>query len=89
MPALRAVAAQAKERGGGARGLRGIMETVLLDAMYDVPGSGVRYVLVTKAVVEGSEKAGYWSRGEGTAFWSEWAKEEEAFKKTDANVPDV
>jgi len=57
------------------------MESILLDAMYDVPGSGVRYVLVTKAVVEGSEKAGYWSRGEGTAFWDEWAKEETAWKK--------
>lgn len=64
------------------------MESVLLDAMYDAPGSGVRFVLITKAVVEGEEKAGYWSRGEGAAFWSEWTKEEEAFKKIDPDVRD-
>lgn len=80
-PALHAIASLAHSRGGGARGLRGIMENVLLEAMYDVPGSGVRYVLITKAVVNGDEKAGYWSRGEGAAFWSEWAKEEDTAKE--------
>ena len=67
----------AKERGGGARGLRGIMETLLLDAMYDVPGSGIRHVLINESVVKGERPAMYWSRGEGTAFWHEWATEEE------------
>ena len=49
--------------------------------MYDVPGSSVRYVLITKAVVDGKEKAGYWSRGDGAVFWNEWAKEEDMSKK--------
>ncbi len=36
--ALEAIAEQALERGTGARGLRAILEEVLLDAMYDLPG---------------------------------------------------
>jgi ATP-dependent Clp protease ATP-binding subunit ClpX len=76
-PALREIARLAKERGGGARGLRGIMETLLLDAMYDVPGSGVRHVLINEGVVKGKHPALYWSRGEGAAFWHDWAMEEE------------
>ena len=37
-PALEAIADLAVERGTGARGLRSILESVLLEAMYDVPG---------------------------------------------------
>ena len=36
--ALQAVAAKATERKTGARGLRSILESVLLDTMYDLPG---------------------------------------------------
>ncbi|GAA5842044.1 hypothetical protein JCM11251_001996 [Rhodosporidiobolus azoricus] len=51
--ALRAVAQQAVSKGTGARGLRGILETVLLDSMFDTPHSSVRYVLVTRSTVIG------------------------------------
>ena len=37
--ALDEICKKAAERGGGARGLRGIMESLLLDAMYETPGS--------------------------------------------------
>ncbi|KAF8901669.1 P-loop containing nucleoside triphosphate hydrolase protein [Gymnopilus junonius] len=37
--ALDEICKKAFERGGGARGLRGIMESLLLDPMYEVPGS--------------------------------------------------
>lgn len=37
--AIRAIAKMGLERGGGARGLRGILEEVLLDSMFDVPDS--------------------------------------------------
>ena len=37
--ALRAVADVGLQRGGGARGLRGVLEEVLSDAMFEVPGS--------------------------------------------------
>ena len=36
--ALVAIAEQALERGTGARGLRAIIEEVLLDVMYELPG---------------------------------------------------
>ena len=37
--ALSSIAAQALERGTGARGLRAILEEVLLDVMYELPGA--------------------------------------------------
>lgn len=87
-PALREVAHMAQERGGGARGLRGIMETILLDAMYEVPGSSVRYVLINERVVKGGIPALYWSRGQGTAFLQEWAAEERETEKKDQKIGD-
>jgi ATP-dependent Clp protease ATP-binding subunit ClpX len=37
--ALSSIATQALERGTGARGLRAILEEVLLDVMYELPGA--------------------------------------------------
>jgi len=37
--ALEAIASEGLKRGGGARGLRGVLEEVLQDAMFEVPGS--------------------------------------------------
>ncbi|KAG1780262.1 P-loop containing nucleoside triphosphate hydrolase protein [Suillus placidus] len=71
------ICSRAVERGGGARGLRGIMESLLLDAMYEVPGSNVRYVLITGDTVLGKSPALYWMRGDGPAFWAAWADEEQ------------
>ena len=51
---LRAVARKAMERKTGARGLRTILENVLLDTMYDLPTlENVRKVVVDEAVIEG------------------------------------
>ena len=44
--ALVAIAEQALERGAGARGLRAIMEEVLLDVMYDLPSDEVAGTVV-------------------------------------------
>jgi ATP-dependent Clp protease ATP-binding subunit ClpX len=50
--ALEAIADQAILRGTGARGLRAIMEEVLLPAMFDVPGrDDIARVVVTRQVV--------------------------------------
>nr|WP_218855721.1 ATP-dependent Clp protease ATP-binding subunit ClpX [Nocardioides daedukensis] len=50
--AIKAVADRAMERGTGARGLRAIIEEVLLSVMYDVPSRGdVAKVVVTGEVV--------------------------------------
>ena len=51
--AIAAIADKAMERGTGARGLRAIIEEVLLHVMYDVPSRGdVAKVVVTSEVVE-------------------------------------
>ena len=55
--ALSAIAKKAIARKTGARGLRSIMEGILLDPMYDLPGMGnVDTVTVNKDVVDGKIK---------------------------------
>jgi ATP-dependent Clp protease ATP-binding subunit ClpX len=55
--ALRAVAKKAMQRKTGARGLRTILETVLLDTMYELPSEdNVTKVVVDEAVVNGETK---------------------------------
>jgi len=52
--ALTAIAQRAIERKTGARGLRSIIEAILLDTMFDLPTmEGVSEVVVDKDVVEG------------------------------------
>jgi len=52
--ALGAIARRAMERKTGARGLRSIMETILLDTMFDLPSlEGVDKVVISKQVVDG------------------------------------
>ncbi len=52
--ALMAIAKKAKERKTGARGLRTILENVLLDTMYNLPSTpDVSKVVVDEAVIEG------------------------------------
>ena len=55
--ALRAIAQRAMQRKTGARGLRTILENVLLDTMYDLPSmSNATKVVVDDAVVTGETK---------------------------------
>jgi len=50
--ALDAIADLAQERGTGARGLRAIMESVLLTVMYDIPSrTDVERVIITKECI--------------------------------------
>ncbi|WP_029008556.1 ATP-dependent Clp protease ATP-binding subunit ClpX [Azospirillum halopraeferens] len=52
--ALKNIAAKAIARKTGARGLRSIMEAILLDPMFDLPGlNGVESIVINKEVVEG------------------------------------
>jgi len=58
--ALGAISRKAIERGAGARGLRSIMEILLLDTMFDLPGlEGVERVVISKHVVEGTARPLY------------------------------
>ena len=52
--ALRAIARKAIQRKTGARGLRSILESILLDTMFELPGmGGVQEAVVSADVVEG------------------------------------
>lgn len=51
--ALKAIAEKALQNGTGARGLRGIIENIMTDIMFDIPSEeGVSKVIITKDVVE-------------------------------------
>ena len=55
--ALLAVARKSMERKTGARGLRSILENVLLDTMYDLPSmENVAKVVIDEGVIEGESK---------------------------------
>jgi ATP-dependent Clp protease ATP-binding subunit ClpX len=55
--ALLAIGRKAQERKTGARGLRSIMEVVLLDTMYKIPSLGnVSKVIIDAAVIEGDSE---------------------------------
>jgi ATP-dependent Clp protease ATP-binding subunit ClpX len=55
--ALRAISRKAIQRKTGARGLRSIMEGILLDTMFDLPGmAGIEEVVINGEVVEGRAK---------------------------------
>lgn len=55
--ALRAVAAKAIQLNTGARGLRAILEDVLLELMFDIPSEkDIEKVIVTKASIDKTEK---------------------------------
>ncbi|CEP63005.1 Mcx1p LALA0_S07e00254g [Lachancea lanzarotensis] len=84
--ALMKVASLAQDEGTGARGLRGIMERLLLNVNYECPGSGISYVLVDEHVVKLLKQtehslathvaAKYYSRGERERFIEDVYKED-------------
>ncbi|KAF6738831.1 ATP-dependent Clp protease ATP-binding subunit clpX-like, mitochondrial [Oryzias melastigma] len=57
--ALRAIARMALERKTGARGLRSIMEKLLLEPMFEVPQSDIMAVELDKDVVQGKSTPRY------------------------------
>lgn len=50
--ALRAIAAEAIKRKTGARGLRSIIEQVMADFMYELPGTKTKSLTITEAIVQ-------------------------------------
>ncbi len=55
--ALENIAGQAQEKGVGARGLRGIIEKIMLPLQYELPSKdNVEKATITKAFIEGEEE---------------------------------
>ncbi|MCD7835887.1 MAG: ATP-dependent Clp protease ATP-binding subunit ClpX [Lachnospiraceae bacterium] len=64
--AIEAIADKAFERKTGARGLRSIMESVMMDTMYEIPSDDtVERCVITKESVDGAEKPRTVRHGEG------------------------
>ena len=102
--ALKAVADIGLKRGGGARGLRGVLEEVLGDAMFEVPGSvctlstktrrdaddkSVRYCLITDGTVNGTDPARYYSRGQKHMFQQEMEDEDHVSGPVAATIEEL
>ncbi|CAO3630870.1 unnamed protein product [Cunninghamella blakesleeana] len=64
--ALKRIAELALEKKTGARGLRRIMENVLLDPMFDAPSSYIRHVIIDSKVVNKDKKPVYLAQGQET-----------------------
>ena len=55
--ALKIIAKKAMEKGNGARGLRSILEKILLDTMYEIPSKkDIAKVVISSDVVEKGDK---------------------------------
>ena len=54
--AIAELAAMAEKKGTGARGLRSLMETLMLDVMYQLPAPGVDKCVINGAAVRGESK---------------------------------
>ena len=55
--AVRLIAAKALERKIGARGLRSILEDIMMDVMFEIPSDGtIQKCTITKEAAEGTEK---------------------------------
>lgn len=55
--ALREIATQAIKLNTGARGLRSVLENLMLELMYDIPtDKGIKKIIITKDVVSGGKR---------------------------------
>ena len=79
-PALHEVAKSAAGMGTGARGLRTVMERLLGEAMFECPGSGVRFVLVGERCSKKEEGPTYLGKGQQGRFHALINEEEEAWE---------
>jgi ATP-dependent Clp protease ATP-binding subunit ClpX len=78
---LRSIATTASKMGTGARGLRTVVERLLADAMFETPGSSIKFVLVTEDVAEKRAGAVYFGRGQQGKFHEAIAAEEEVWEE--------
>ncbi|KAF2129042.1 P-loop containing nucleoside triphosphate hydrolase protein [Dothidotthia symphoricarpi CBS 119687] len=92
--ALREIARKASKMGTGARGLRHVVDQLLLQAKYETPGSTVKHILVTQHVALLKCAPVYFYRGQSIAFQDMVAQEEERWdeevrSKEDASINHV
>ncbi|PWN45267.1 hypothetical protein IE81DRAFT_339548 [Ceraceosorus guamensis] len=79
--ALQVFASQAVSRRTGARALRRMVETTLLDAQFTAPGSSIKYALVDCAAARGDSDVQLFSRGAKSMFERAWEEEKGSAQK--------
>jgi ATP-dependent Clp protease ATP-binding subunit ClpX len=84
--ALKGIALQAMKRNTGARGLRSIMENLLLSTMYDLPDQkDLEKVVVDADVVEGKSSPSFVQKAPATEETTEAKKKKPALSKDKAS----
>ena len=69
--ALESVAEKSLKRGTGARGLRSILESGLMDVMFEIPGSEkIRKVILKRAVFTQNERPLIYDADGQELFWN-------------------
>ncbi|MBW0520504.1 hypothetical protein O181_060219 [Austropuccinia psidii MF-1] len=76
--AIRAIATLASHKKTGARGLKQIMETFLLESMYVSPQSSIKYILISESVVKGQSLTQFYSRGQEDLMKQDFKRAEES-----------
>lgn len=79
--ALHAIASTALKMGTGARGLRTVMERLLADAMFESPGSSIKYILINEDVADRKASAIYYGRGQQEDFYNRITSEEDVWEE--------
>lgn len=75
--ALREIAKRATALGTGARGLKAVIERLLLHSKFDAPGSSVKHILVTQAAAQGKCAPLHFHKGQSQSFETSWKHEED------------
>ena len=73
----------------GARGLRGILESLLLDVMFLSPGGSIRFALIDGDAASGRGDVKVWRRGGRGAWLNAWAEEQEEDEQASLRRGDV
>ncbi|PVH99649.1 P-loop containing nucleoside triphosphate hydrolase protein [Periconia macrospinosa] len=74
---LREIAAKALKMGTGARGLKAVVERLLLSCKFETPGSSVKYILVTREAAQLKRAPLLFDKGQSQAFETTYKHEED------------
>lgn len=74
---LREIAARARNMGTGARGLKAMVERVLLGCKFETPGSSIKHILVTREAAQLKRAPLLFAKGQSQTFETMYKQEED------------
>ncbi|KAF1961152.1 P-loop containing nucleoside triphosphate hydrolase protein [Byssothecium circinans] len=78
---LREIAKKANAMGTGARGLKAVMERLLLSSKFETPGSTVKHILVTQEAAQLKRAPLLFHAGQSQAFENTYAQAEDEWQE--------